>query len=141
MDAPRAKLLLLVDDEARSTRMLARMLREDGFDVELTFDGAAAIGRLARPPLPDALLTDFRMATVDGVTVAKYARSLDADLPIIFVTGYPQLVSAKVEAIGADVHAKPVDYATLSTVIRRRLDEKMGVGRILKPGGGHDPDE
>lgn len=143
MDAPRAKLLLLVDDEARSTRMLAKMLREDGFDVELTFDGASAIGRLARPPIPDALLTDFRMATVDGVTVAKYARSLDEHMPILFITGYPQLVAPKVQAIGANVHAKPVDYAALSADVRRRLDDRAdaALGRSRLLGGDHDRDE
>ena len=143
MDAPRGKLLLLVDDEARSNRMLARMLREDGFAVEVTFDGASAIGRLSRPPRPDALLTDFRMGPVDGVTVAKYARSLDEHMPIIFITGYPQLVSRKVEALGAGVQAKPIDYVALAADLRRRLNETMDVevARLLQPGGGHDRDE
>lgn len=142
MDAPRAMLLLLVDDEARSTRMLAKMLRDDGFDVEVAFDGASAIGRLARPPIPNALLTDVRMAAVDGVTVAKYARSLDEHMPIIFITGYPQLVTPKADAIGAVVHAKPVDYAALAMEVRRRLDDRVSaeLGGWRPLGGSHDGD-
>ncbi len=143
MDAPRAKLVLLVDDDARSTRMLARMLRDDGFDVELAFDGASAIGRLARPPIPNALLTDVRMPTVDGVTVARYARSLDEHMPIIFVTGYPQLVTPKADAIGARVHAKPVDYAALAAEVRRRLDDRVSaaLGGLRQLGGSHEGDQ
>ena len=86
--------LLLVDDETRSVRLLAKMLREDGYDVELAFDGAAAIGRLARRPLPDVLITDLRMPHVDGVAVAHYARSMAPRIPVVFITGYPQLVSS-----------------------------------------------
>lgn len=120
--------------------MLARMLREDGFDVEVAFDGASAIARLARSPLPNALLTVFRMAPVDGITVAKYARSLDAHMPIIFITGYPQLVGPKVHAIGAWIHPKPVDYSVLAAEVRRQLDECVGIPLtpVMQPGGGRD---
>lgn len=133
MDVHRTKLLLLVDDEARSARMLAKMLREDGFDVEVTFNGAAAISRLTRLPVPDALLTDFRMPNVDGVTVAKYARSVSPTMPIVFLTGYPQLVSRRIASLGAQVHAKPLDYQALSRDVGRMLSEHLGpeMARVL----------
>jgi len=38
---PRPHVVLLVDDELRTTRRLAAMLREDGFAVEIARDGAA----------------------------------------------------------------------------------------------------
>ena len=108
--------LLLVDDETRSARLLAKMLREDGYAVEIAFDGAAAIGRLARRPLPDVLITDLRMPHVDGVAVASYDRSLAPTIPVVFITGYPQLVSsAKAKLDPAPiVHTKPIDYGRFS---------------------------
>jgi two-component system response regulator MprA len=133
MDAIRAERLLLVDNETRSARILAKMLREDGFDVEVTYDGASAISRLGRKPVPDALLTDYRMATVDGVTVAKYARSISPTMPIVFLTGYPHMVSSRVESLGAEVHAKPLDYPRLKKEVRRLLDQRAteDVARVL----------
>jgi two-component system response regulator MprA len=113
-------LILLVDDDVRSTRILARMLREDGFDVELAIDGAAAIGRIARSPLPDVLVTDLRMPHADGMAVVRYARSRRADLPVLIVTGYPNLVPPG-DALdpAPTVLSKPLDYARLHEELRR----------------------
>ena len=49
------KLVLVADEDARTARLLARMLRDDGYNVELVLDGAAALARLTRSPLPDAV--------------------------------------------------------------------------------------
>src|SRR5262245_14724103 len=84
-----ATRILVVDDDVRTARLLARMLREDGFEAEFAPDGATAIGRLAHHPMPDVLVTDLRMPHASGVTVARYARSREATLPIVMITGYP----------------------------------------------------
>ena len=49
-------LVLLVDDDVRMARTFALMLREDGYEVDFAADGAAAISRLTRDPLPDVLV-------------------------------------------------------------------------------------
>ena len=115
--APTRPTILLVDDDSRSARLLARMLREDGYDVELTFDGATAIARLSRDPLPQMLLTDFRMPHVDGNAVAQYARSRSPSMPIVFVTSYPDLVRVARDDDTTIVHPKPVDYGRLGLEI------------------------
>jgi len=90
------------------------MLREDGYDVELAFDGATAIARLSRDPVPQMLLTDFRMPHVDGNAVAQYARSRLPSMPIVFVTSYPDLLRLGTLHGNVIVHPKPVDYRQLS---------------------------
>jgi two-component system response regulator MprA len=121
VDPKPAALILVVDDDVRTARLLARMLREDGFNVELAVDGAAAIGRLSRSPMPDVLVTDLRMPHADGSAVASYARSRRPGLPVLVVTGYPEL--APQEGDGLDpaplVLSKPLDYARLSEELRR----------------------
>src|SRR4051812_36598948 len=97
VDSKAAALLLIVDDDVRTARILVRMLREDGYNVEHAIDGATAIGRLARSPLPDVLVTDLRMPYADGMAVARYARSRRADLPVLVITGYPHLVTKEEE--------------------------------------------
>jgi two-component system response regulator MprA len=133
MDAARGKptLVLVVEDEAKSARMLAQLLRDDGFDVELAFDGAAAISRLSRSPVPDALVTDFRMAHVDGVAVASYARSRQADMPVIIVTGYPELVQRLAHSLepAAKVLVKPAPYSEISQLLSQvRKDGNVTAG-------------
>ncbi len=119
MDAPRV-LLLVVDDDVRSARRLAQMLREDGFDVDVAADGASAIARLTRSPIPTVLITDLHMPNADGAAVSTYARSRKSDMPIIVVTGYPQLAS-QLDALDPKpiVFTKPLVYAELSAELAR----------------------
>lgn len=121
MDPKPAALILVVDDDVRTARLLARMLQEDGFDVELAIDGAAAINRLARSPIPDILVTDLRMPHADGVAVASYARSRRPGIPVLLVTGYPDLVSRDGNVLdpAPTVLSKPLDYARLRDELGR----------------------
>lgn len=105
-------LVLLVDDDQRSARLLARLLTTDGYRVEVALDGAEAVSRLSRPPLPRAIITDLRMPYVDGIAVARYAKSLAPTMPIIFLTSYPELVAGRPEFknVATEIHTKPIDY-------------------------------
>lgn len=116
MQAP--ALILVVDDDARSARTLANMLREDGFQVDVAIDGASAIARLTRKPLPSVLVTELRLPNADGMAVSVFARSRDAEIPIIMVTGYPQLAGQKLSPEPI-VLTKPLDYADLSAALAR----------------------
>ena len=122
MTAPRA-LLLIVDDDARSASLLGRLLRADGFDAEVTTDGAAALARLTRTPVPDALITDFHLAHADGLAVGRYARSRRAAMPIFVVTGDPSSVTRAADPLDEPtvLITKPVDYADLVARLRVAL--------------------
>lgn len=105
--------ILVVDDDARTARLLVRMLREDGYEAELAVDGAGAIGRLARPPLPDALVTDLKLPYADGIAVARYAQSQRPHLPVFVITGHPEFMTGSEGAFDPPpvVFTKPIDYA------------------------------
>jgi DNA-binding NtrC family response regulator len=122
--APRAYVVLLVDDDLRTTRRMADMLREDGFAVELARDGAAAVARLARAPVPDALVTELTTAHADGVAIGRFARNQRPGLPVLVLTGYPNLFVPDAFAGGppALLFTKPVDYAALKGALRAALD-------------------
>src|SRR5262245_30856927 len=116
---PRPTLILVVDDDVRSARPLVRMLREDGFEVELAIDGAAAISRLPRSPPPDVLLTDLRMPHADGIEVARFGRTRVPDLPIVLCTCYPEQAWAAEKTMSPPVLVvpKPLDYDALHAAI------------------------
>jgi CheY-like chemotaxis protein len=119
-------LVLVVDDDARSAGLLARMLCSDGYEAEVTTDGAAAIARLTRSPVPEALVTDFHLPHADGLAVGKYARSRRSAMPIIMVTGYPQSLQAAVDPLDHPpivLLTEPLDYPELL----RRLATALGV--------------
>lgn len=115
--------ILVVDDDVRTARLLARLLVEDGFDVEVSSDGATAIARLSREPSPDVLVTDLRMPHADGLSVARYARSRNPSIPVFIVTGYPELVGSldNVLAPIARVFTKPLAYPELTEAMTGSL--------------------
>jgi CheY-like chemotaxis protein len=125
MDAPlrpNRPLVLVVDDDVRSARLLARLLREEGYEVEVAFDGARALGRLSQESVPDALITDLRMPHADGMSVVRYARSRRPALPVYVVTGYPEL--APVGSVGLEsmvVFPKPLAYEDFVASLRSAL--------------------
>lgn len=112
---------MLVEDDARSARVLARMLREDGFDVHLALDGSSAIQRLSGLPLLDVLVTDLYLPHVTGIAVAKFARSHQPRIPILVVTGFPHFAAAELASLDPApiVLVKPIEYATLRQGIER----------------------
>jgi two-component system response regulator MprA len=116
-------LLLIVDDDTRTANLLGRLLRNDGYDSEVTADGASALARLTRCRVPDALITDFHLAHADGLAVGRYARSRRAAMPIFVVTGDPGAVLRAPDPLRESfvVFTKPVDYAELVRQLRAAL--------------------
>ena len=116
--------VLVVEDAVSAGSTLARLLREDGYEVEVVLDGEAAMNRLARAPTPDVLITDYRLPRADGLEVATYGRKLYPNLSIVMVTSYPEVIAR----IGsrADVPtvilSKPLVYAELTRELDRLID-------------------
>ena len=132
---PRTQVVLLVDDDLRTTRRLAEMLREDGLSVEIARDGAAAIARFTQTPVPDALVTELTTAHADAISVSRFARAQRPGLPILIVTGYPNLFQA--DAFGEPaplLFTKPVEYSKLKEALLRALPSLQPPG----PGQGLD---
>src|SRR5262245_32348415 len=92
------------------------MLCEDGYDVERVADGAAAVGRLAREPVPDVLVTEITLPYVDGAAVARYARSRRSSMRVVFVTNHPELLLRTTWPLvpAPVVLTKPIAYASFA---------------------------
>jgi CheY-like chemotaxis protein len=120
--------LLLVDDDQRTARRCAAMLEEDGFEVEVLGDGAEAIARLARDPKPDAIVTDLVMPRAGGIAVLGEARRRWRTIPVVFVTGYAELLRWPAVPFEPSpiVFAKPIAFAELSALLRAVLDDASG---------------
>jgi DNA-binding NtrC family response regulator len=117
----RLNKVLLVDGDLRTSQGLAKLLREDGFEVEVLRDGATAIARLTRAPLPDVLITELKLPLCDGSAVVRFGRSQHAGLSVVVLTGYPNLLAA--EEFGSPTPVlltKPLDYPALLDVLNGR---------------------
>src|SRR5450432_527267 len=119
---PRRYVVLLVDDDLRTSRRLAEMLREDGLQVEIARDGAAAIARFTHAPVPDALVTELTTAHADAASISRFARTQRPGLPVLVVTGYPNLFRPDdFGGVAPLLFTKPFDYSKFKDALVRAL--------------------
>ncbi|HEV8551002.1 MAG TPA: EAL domain-containing protein [Polyangiaceae bacterium] len=121
--------ILVADDDDASRAFLARGLRSAGYDVIVAADGREAIGLLREKPV-DAIVSDISMPEMSGIQLLKAIRQRDADVPVVLVTGSPDVESA-MEAVkfGALLYLrKPIDLEEL----RRVMARAVRLGRIAR---------
>src|SRR4051812_35816871 len=94
----RMSQIWVIDDDASSRELLARVLVQRGWAVEQLADGREAIERLAAGEAPDLVVSDIRMAEVDGLAVTEAFRRDAPHTPVILVTAFGN-VDGAVEAI------------------------------------------
>ncbi len=132
----RLNRVLLVDDDVRTSHRLAGMLREDGFEVEVVRDGAAAIARLSRAPLPDTLVTELQLQHADAMVVARFGRAQRPGLRVVIVTGYPNLMDpSRFGSPPPLLFTKPVDYGPLLAALEVPGQEQDELAPITERQG------
>lgn len=81
-------LILIVDDETKIRRLVARNLEDFGYDVVPAADGFKALAYFEEKTSelrPDLILMDVMMPGMDGFECAEKIRRL-SDVPIIFLS-------------------------------------------------------
>ncbi|GGF15605.1 hypothetical protein GCM10011611_21760 [Aliidongia dinghuensis] len=124
-------LIQIVDDDAGVRETVAEMVRSLGFSVIEAADGTEALAQLAGDPRIDLVVTDFAMPGLNGVALARRARDLRPDLPVVFVTGF-----ADVESLSGEewVLLKPFRRDGLAAKLRlalpRRTTPALGADQL-----------
>ena len=114
--------VLVVDDDPYVLDSLSLMLREYGYAVAIEKSAAAAVALLERNEV-DVVLTDIKMPGMSGIDLLGKIHALDPELPVILMTGYPDLDVA-VDGIkrGAfDFISKPYKYESLLHAIEKAV--------------------
>ena len=116
--------VLVVDDDRDNADALVLMLRVEGYEAAVAYDGPSALAAaLARPPA--AVLLDINMPGMDGCEVARRLRGLPqtAGALLIALTGSGQEGDVRrCHEAGIDLHLlKPCNPAELRRVLDGRL--------------------
>jgi PAS domain S-box-containing protein len=103
------ELLLVEDDEDFRAALMARLAKRD-FEVTAVASSEAAIGKCRRSKF-DAVIVDIKLPGMDGIEFLAKVREINKDLPVILVTGYASLESAKeaVKLNASDYLLKPLE--------------------------------
>ncbi|HCD53024.1 MAG TPA: hypothetical protein DEQ34_11285 [Balneolaceae bacterium] len=122
--APEDFLILIVDDTEANIRLLSHVLRGEGFQPIVAFNGSDAID-LIESREPDLVLLDIMMPDMTGIEVCTEIKQKDKlkDIPIIFLSALSE-TSDKVEGFragGVDYITKPFQKDEVLARIRTHL--------------------
>ena len=109
--------VLLVDDDAGFVETLRALLEREGLAVIAKGTYATAVQYLSSHS-PDVLITDIRLGSASGWDLAKYAKRLRPELPVIVVTAWCSAFEAEVEYFDLPVFLKPFEPGDLLTYLR-----------------------
>jgi DNA-binding response OmpR family regulator len=115
--------ILVVDDDPRIHRLLARYLGREGYSVRTASSGVE-MRRLLATEQPDLIILDLRLPGENGLTLAQELRA-QSDVAIIILTGKMDTIDKVVGLeMGADDYVtKPFEerelLARIRTVLRR----------------------
>jgi two-component system, NtrC family, response regulator HydG len=117
--------VLIVDDQRNMRTTTALVLRQAGYDVAEAESGESALSRLLSEPF-DVVLTDLKMAPLDGLAVLRGALDISPTTQVIVMTGYGTVESA-VAAMQQGAHdylSKPFKEEELLVRVQRALEKR-----------------
>src|SRR6266699_5484786 len=120
--APRARRILIVDDDSGQRSLLDSFLRSQGFETVPVGSGEEALELLGGGQF-GMMISDVRMPGMSGLETLRRARKERAVLPILLVTAYADIR----EAVGAmrdgavNYLAKPIDLDELLTSVQQAI--------------------
>jgi two-component system nitrogen regulation response regulator NtrX len=117
--------VLVVDDEADIRELVAGILSDEGYAVRTANDSESALAAV-RARKPALLILDIWMAGggMDGLELLDHVKALDADLPVIMISGHGNIETA-VSAIKRGAYEfleKPFKSDRLLLVVERALE-------------------
>jgi CheY-like chemotaxis protein len=122
--------ILIVDDNATNLKLVAYLMKANGYTVDTALDAESAIEAI-RHHRPDVILMDIQLPGIDGLELTRRLKADPAtrDIVIIAVTAYAMKGDqTKALAAGCDDYiTKPIDTRALPETIARHLAKRAVV--------------
>lgn len=123
-DTGKESVVLLAEDDNELRRLLAAVLRRQGFRIEEVTDGFSLRDRLQCPPLPDFVVSDVRMPGLSGLEVFQLLRWKALPIPpFVVITGFGDEAAHELAAgLGAvATFDKPFDVDELRLLVGQHI--------------------
>jgi len=122
--------ILVAEDDLDSARLLENILKQNSHTVEIVGDGEEALKRL-RESRYDALLTDWMMPEMDGVTLIQRIRAEVETAPLILMVTAIGDEASRHQILQAGADELLIKPYQSSDVVRVLSD---GFARFTQPG-------
>ncbi|GAB4334179.1 MAG: hypothetical protein Kow0099_06180 [Candidatus Abyssubacteria bacterium] len=112
--------IMVLDDEAIVGARLKPSLEKAGYSVESYTNSREALNRLREKHF-DIVVTDLKMAEVDGMEIHRFAKEQWPDTVVIIITGFATVETARI-ALQSGVYdfiAKPFKISHLREIIEK----------------------
>src|SRR5215216_6533573 len=130
--------VLIIEDEEKMARTLARVLREERYVAETANEGRTGLSRALEDSF-DLLIVDWMLPERSGVQIVRALRAADVHIPVLMLTARGQ-VEDRVEGLDAgadDYLPKPFALPELLARVRaltRRQGEGSWAGAAIQAG-------
>ena len=121
--------ILIVDDDESIGKVLATILEDEGYTVDIAENGEKAIKK-SEEEFYNLALIDIRLPDMEGIELLTRMKDTTPKMRKIIITGYPSIQNA-IEAVnrGADAYVvKPFDMdkvlATIKEQLKKQEEEK-----------------
>jgi len=129
--------ILLVEDEQKTANILKKGLEENGYFVEIAYDGL--IGQcLFLTHSYHLVIMDINLPVINGIELCRFIRNTNGQIPIIMLTAM-NAIDDKLKSFdsGADDYLiKPFEFKELLVRIRallkRSMNQNLPVGNLLR---------
>lgn len=116
------KKVLIIDDEARTRELIAKMIDSFGFDVETIPEGEnvqTGIQAIEKHD-PDIVFLDIQMPDGTGFDVIRSVTNKHFE--VIFITAHEEFAIKAIKFSALDYLLKPVDLSELKAALEKALD-------------------
>ncbi|MCW3785061.1 hybrid sensor histidine kinase/response regulator [Plebeiibacterium sediminum] len=130
--------VLVVDDNPKNLQVVAALLTENNYVVEVALNGKTALKWLENTPF-DAILLDVMMPEMDGFTTCELIKKNNAcvNIPIIFLTARHDIESITdgFSKGGVDYITKPFNQQELLVRLKTHIELKESREKLLDLNG------
>ncbi|MEF1172735.1 response regulator, partial [Vibrio sinaloensis] len=111
--------IIIIDDEQIIRDSLSQLLSIEGYLTQAYERGEDALKAINKD-FDGIVITDLNMAQLHGLDVLKQIQTIDADIPVIMLTGYAdvQIAVTALREGAYDFFEKPINETLLDSVSR-----------------------
>ena len=120
---PAQHTILVIEDDASTSAILAKRLRLDGYEVDVAADGKAGLERARRQPRYNVILLDFMLPGMNGLDILRNMRLEGIRSRVLMISAVADF-EARVRALreGADDYlTKPFDVREVVIRVEKLL--------------------
>ena len=112
--------VLVVDDEKPHAETVAEILERKGYRTTVATSGKEGAKKIENQEF-DLIITDLKMADLDGLAILKKAKEVQQETEVMVVTGFGDVKTAVTALQEGASHylLKPLDRACLTSVLKK----------------------